>query len=131
MPPLAGAGNTTFHAVEFFVSCIEDLFRRSWHGNDPVEIFTSQDRKVPALWNMVTTRGATVGALGIWNTWPAEEVSGYIVSDRYAHTLWEDTTERREIAEVTGTALGTAKSRMRYALIRIRDHLNRHEESGS
>ena len=65
------------------------------------EIFTSQDRKVPALWNMVTTRGASVGALGIWNTWPAEPINGYMVTDRFAHTLWEDTSERRDLAETT------------------------------
>ncbi len=27
--------------MQLLVGCIEDLFRRSWHGNDPVEIFTS------------------------------------------------------------------------------------------
>ncbi len=68
-------------------------------------IFTSQDRKVPALWNMVTSRGAFVGVLGIWNTWPAESVAGYMVTDRFAHTLWEDTSERRALAQTTNAGV--------------------------
>jgi len=53
-----------------------------------VRIFTSADRRVPALWNMVSARGGSVGVVGYWNTWPAEEVTGWIVSDRFAHTVF-------------------------------------------
>ena len=33
-------------------------------------LLTSQDRRVPAIWNMVDTRGGSVGVIGWWNTWP-------------------------------------------------------------
>lgn len=52
-------------------------------------IFSSADRRVAALWNMVDARGGSSGIVGYWNTWPAEPVAGYIVSDRFAHTLYE------------------------------------------
>jgi hypothetical protein len=51
-------------------------------------IFASTDRRVPALWNMLEVRGGTCGVVGWWNTWPAEAVQGYVVSDRFAHTLY-------------------------------------------
>ena len=50
-------------------------------------VFASTDRKVPALWNMVDARGGSTGMIGYWNTWPAEPVNGYIVSDRFGHSL--------------------------------------------
>ena len=52
-------------------------------------LFTSQDRLVPAIWNMVDTRGGSVGIIGWWNTWPAEIVNGYIVSDLFASSLFK------------------------------------------
>ena len=52
-------------------------------------LFASSDRKLPALWNLVDTRGGTVGVVGWWNTWPAETVNGYIVSDRFAQSLYQ------------------------------------------
>lgn len=59
-------------------------------GGRPGEhrIYQSADRKVPALWQMVAERGGTTGALGLWNTWPAEEIPGYIISDRFALSLF-------------------------------------------
>jgi hypothetical protein len=53
-----------------------------------LRIFTSADRRVPALWNMVSARGGTVGVVGYWNTWPAESVNGYVVTDRFAHSIF-------------------------------------------
>src|SRR5439155_3923602 len=41
----------------------------------------SGDRRVPALWNITTSRGRTVGVVGWWCTWPAERVQGTIFSD--------------------------------------------------
>lgn len=49
-------------------------------------IFASTDRRVPALWGMVAARGGTVGVAGYWNTWPAERVPGWILTDRFAHS---------------------------------------------
>jgi len=52
-------------------------------------IFCSDDRRLPALWNMVDARGGSVGVVGWWNTWPAEAVHGWIVSDLYATSLYK------------------------------------------
>jgi hypothetical protein len=46
------------------------------------EPITSDERKVPAVWNMATTAGKKVGALGFWATYPAESINGLMVSDR-------------------------------------------------
>jgi arylsulfatase A-like enzyme len=62
-------------------------FARAVDGE--ISVFASSDRKVPALWNMVDARGGTSGVMGVWNTWPAEHVAGYVVSDRFAHTLYK------------------------------------------
>jgi len=52
---------------------------------------TSQMRKAPALWNMLTARDRSVDVVGWWATWPAERVKGSIVSDHFAyHFLMED-----------------------------------------
>ena len=48
-------------------------------GDRPV---TSTLRRVPAIWNMVSTAGLRVAVLGWWATWPAEDVNGVVVSDR-------------------------------------------------
>jgi predicted AlkP superfamily phosphohydrolase/phosphomutase len=41
---------------------------------------TSNQRRVAALWNMLSARGRTVGVIGWLVTWPAEPVNGYLVS---------------------------------------------------
>lgn len=52
---------------------------------------TSQLRKVPALWNLVSDAGDEVAVVGWWATWPAERVNGAIVSDHVAyHFLFEE-----------------------------------------
>lgn len=53
-------------------------------------VFSSNDRQVPALWNLVDRRGGTSGVVGVWCTWPAEPVRGYVVSDRFAHTKYRE-----------------------------------------
>src|SRR5881392_300352 len=51
---------------------------------DPVtrarEPITSDERAVPAIWNMVSARGKKVGVFGLWATDPPESVNGIIVS---------------------------------------------------
>lgn len=42
---------------------------------------TSDVRKVPALWNLVSEAGLTVLTVNWWASWPAEEVRGKVVSD--------------------------------------------------
>jgi tetratricopeptide (TPR) repeat protein len=46
------------------------------------EPITSDERAVPALWNMVSSRGGRVAVFGLWASYPAEPVNGSIVSDR-------------------------------------------------
>lgn len=49
---------------------------------------TSNMRRVKALWNILSDNGRTSGIVGWWATWPAEEVRGFIVSDRVAYQLF-------------------------------------------
>jgi Flp pilus assembly protein TadD len=49
------------------------------HAREPI---TSDERAVPAIWNMVSARGKKVGVFGLWATDPPESVNGIIVSDR-------------------------------------------------
>ena len=67
-----------------------------------LSVFASGDRKVPALWNMVDTRQGTSGVLGVWNTWPSEHVAGYVVSDRFAHSLYKHNYASRGVDESWG-----------------------------
>jgi len=46
------------------------------------EPITSDERAVPAIWNMATYGGKRVAVFGMWATYPAEEINGTIVSDR-------------------------------------------------
>jgi hypothetical protein len=49
---------------------------------------TSQNRRVPAFWNIATSRGSPVSVVNWWGTWPAEPVFGEMVSERaYYHEL--------------------------------------------
>jgi Tfp pilus assembly protein PilF len=59
----------------------------STHQREPI---TSDERAVPAIWNMATDGGKKVGALGLWATYPAEPVNGLIVSDRLFTFLYSE-----------------------------------------
>jgi tetratricopeptide (TPR) repeat protein len=54
------------------------------------EPITSDERKAPAVWNMATSAGKRVGALGFWATYPAEAVNGLLVSDRLFTFLYSE-----------------------------------------
>ncbi|MBN2054201.1 alkaline phosphatase family protein, partial [bacterium] len=54
---------------------------------------TSNLRRVPGFWNILTAAGASVGVAGWWATWPAEAVKGYMLSDRYSYGLFRDDTD--------------------------------------
>ncbi|MGH9457443.1 MAG: alkaline phosphatase family protein, partial [Thermoanaerobaculia bacterium] len=54
------------------------------------EPITSDERKVPAVWNMLTDAGKEVAVFGIWATYPAEPVHGTIVSDRFFTFLYQE-----------------------------------------
>ncbi|MFQ6081909.1 MAG: alkaline phosphatase family protein [Candidatus Aminicenantia bacterium] len=40
------------------------------------------NRKCKTIWNILSNKGFTVGVIGLWVTWPAESINGYILSDR-------------------------------------------------
>ncbi|GBC79846.1 Beta-barrel assembly-enhancing protease [bacterium HR09] len=63
---------------------IFDFLRQSSRGEEPVR---STDRKAPALWNVLSGLGVSVGVVAWWATWPAEPVRGFVISDRVAYQL--------------------------------------------
>jgi predicted AlkP superfamily phosphohydrolase/phosphomutase len=58
---------------------ITDFVVPTPQGDVPI---SSDVRKVPALWNMLSKVGRRVAVLGYWGSWPAEEVNGVVVTDR-------------------------------------------------
>ena len=49
------------------------------HAKEPI---TSSERRVPAIWNMLTDAGKQTAMFGMWATYAAEPVHGINVSDR-------------------------------------------------
>lgn len=58
---------------------ITDFVVPTHQGDVPI---SSDVRKVPAIWNMLTRSRRRVAVLGWWGSWPAEEVNGVVVTDR-------------------------------------------------
>jgi Flp pilus assembly protein TadD len=54
------------------------------------EPITSDERKVPAVWNMATQAGRSTAVFGLWATYPAEPVRGLVVSDRFFTFLFSE-----------------------------------------
>ncbi len=54
------------------------------------EPITSDERKVPAVWNMATQAGKRSAVFGLWATYPAEPVRGLVVSDRFFTFLFSE-----------------------------------------
>jgi predicted AlkP superfamily phosphohydrolase/phosphomutase/Tfp pilus assembly protein PilF len=50
---------------------------------------SGRSRAVPAIWNVASARGKTVGVVGWWATSPAEEVQGFFVSDATSPILFD------------------------------------------
>ncbi len=48
---------------------------------------TGRSRKVKALWNMADDAGLSSVVVGWWATWPAEQIRGAMVADRWSYTL--------------------------------------------
>lgn len=57
-------------------------FSRFSPGTGLREPIGSEDRRAPAIWNVLTWAGKRVDLLGLWATHPAEPVDGVVVSDR-------------------------------------------------
>jgi len=51
---------------------------------------SSDERRVPALWNMLSDKDLRSAFIGWWSTWPAEEIAGYMITDK----LHEQTLKR-------------------------------------
>jgi tetratricopeptide (TPR) repeat protein len=50
---------------------------------------SGDSRAVPAVWNLASAAGRSVGVVGWWATHPAEEVKGFFVSDHASPILYE------------------------------------------
>jgi predicted AlkP superfamily phosphohydrolase/phosphomutase len=61
--------------------------------NGETRLLLSSDRKVHALWNIVSDRGLSVGVVNWWNTYPPEVVDGVMISD---HFFAEQIAQRRK-----------------------------------
>jgi len=61
---------------------IDDFIVHLGEGAEGSVPVTSNIRRVKALWNILTENGVSVGVVNWWATWPAEEVDGFIISDR-------------------------------------------------
>ena len=57
-------------------------------------LYLSSDRKVHALWNIVSDAGLSVGVVNFWNTYPPEVINGVMVSD---HLLARNIEGRRKM----------------------------------
>ena len=57
-----------------------------WAGRPAVSPVTRLERRVPALWNILSDAGRSVLLVGHWATWPAETVRGRIVTDRVIYS---------------------------------------------
>ncbi|MDQ3281204.1 MAG: alkaline phosphatase family protein [Acidobacteriota bacterium] len=67
-------------------------FTRFHPSTGTKEPITSDERKVPAVWNMATQAGKTTATFGLWATYPAEPVRGLLVSDRFFTFLFSEST---------------------------------------
>jgi tetratricopeptide (TPR) repeat protein len=54
------------------------------------EPITSDERRMPAIWNMATQAGKSTAVFGLWATYPAEPVRGLVVSDRFFTFLFSE-----------------------------------------
>lgn len=59
------------------------------HAREPI---TSDERAVPAIWNMATLNGKHVDVFGLWATYPAEPINGTLVSDRLFSFQFDEAT---------------------------------------
>ncbi len=65
--------------------------------HEMLQALSSQERRVPALWNLLSDAGIRSAFVGWWATWPAEEIDGYIVTDRVGDPGREHTTYPPEL----------------------------------
>jgi predicted AlkP superfamily phosphohydrolase/phosphomutase len=68
------------HGIEHFVVEVP--------GTDHQAPVSGNMRKVKAFWNILSERGVSVGVVGWWPSWPAEQVDGFMISDRAWPINW-------------------------------------------
>lgn len=69
---------------------------------------TSNQRKARAIWEIASRRGVSVGVVGWWASWPAEEINGYDITDHanpaFSELLVQDerywTASREDLARL-------------------------------
>jgi hypothetical protein len=63
----------------------------NWHiyEDGRLHLYSSFDRRSPAIWNIASALGRTVGVVNWLTTYPAEAVKGFMVSDRY-DLMWAE-----------------------------------------
>ncbi len=77
------------HGVDWFAVRLDDLGQKAeLETKTPLMPITSAARKVPALWDILSQAGDTVGVIGFWATWPATKVNGFMVSDRFSYSRY-------------------------------------------
>jgi Flp pilus assembly protein TadD len=54
---------------------------------------SGNSRAVPAIWNVASAEGLSVGVVGWWASHPAEEVRGFFVSDHASTILFQGLTQ--------------------------------------
>lgn len=86
---------------------LDHVFPYSEGGKRPV---VSTLRKAPALWNIVSHFGGTVGSVGWFVTHPPEKVDGFMVSDRASQDL-EGSAYPPEIETEVQEVLATLQDR--------------------
>lgn len=50
---------------------------------EQARLYESRHRRVPALWNILSAAGRSVGVVNWWNTYPPDRVNGVLVSDHF------------------------------------------------
>ena len=77
------------HGVDWFAVRMDAPGQKAdLEGKTPLVPITSASRKVPALWDILSQAGDSVGVIGYWATWPATKVNGYMVSDRFSYSRY-------------------------------------------
>jgi len=59
----------------------------------PILASTVHRRRAP-VWRMASAAGRSVGVVGWWSTWPADEVDGFVVTDHLAYNRFDDWIDR-------------------------------------
>jgi hypothetical protein len=86
-PRIAGVANVLPKLRRQRGSGLQALTSWLWDRGVISEVPVNSDmRRVPAYWNIASAYGAEVSVIGVWPTWPAEEITGRMVTERLP--LW-------------------------------------------